>query len=119
EILNFMQRHNEAYEIIKRIAEQEIGDRIPEHEIHARILTQLSRAELGMEKATDAFLSALKAHDVYQKILSKRNALVVTDVDYASTLVTKADVLYKQKQYDEALEDYNKAETIFLNKYGK
>ena len=48
EILNFMKEYNKSYEIIKRIQKQEISTGHADHEIHARILTQLSNAEFGL-----------------------------------------------------------------------
>ena len=48
EILNYQQKFQEAYKISKRIYEQERQLIKEDHEIHARILIQLSRAELGL-----------------------------------------------------------------------
>jgi tetratricopeptide (TPR) repeat protein len=118
EILNYMVDFSRSYEIIKAIAEQSISNNKPEHEIHARILVQLSRAELGLGLIDNALKHAVIARDIFQKEITKYNITSITNPELAAALVAKADALFKKNQLDEALEAYNEAEIIYSRIYG-
>ena len=119
EILNFMGEYNKSYEIIKRIQKQEISGGHTEHEIHARILTQLSRAELGLGLKLEALNNASRACDIFQKEIDKYKIDNILNTDFAIALVIKGNTLAVNKKYDEALRLYNEAETIYFKRYGE
>jgi len=89
EILNFMEEYKKSYEIIKRIQRQEISNNHAEHEIHARILTQLSRAELGLGLIEDALNNANIACNIFQQEIEKYKIDTVLNTDFAIALVIK------------------------------
>lgn len=117
EILNFMGEYNQSYDIIKRIQKQEISNNHTEHEIHARILTQLSRAELGLELKEDALNNANIACSIFQKEIEKYKIDSVLNTEFATALVIKANALAKNGKSDEALLTYNEAEAIYFRRY--
>lgn len=119
EILNFMKKYNESYEIMKRIQKQEMSEGYVEHEIYARILTQLSRAELGLGLKEAALNSACKACNIFQKEVEKYKIENVLNTDFAIALVIKGNALAANKKYDEALLSYNEAEAIYFKRYGE
>ena len=49
EILNYLARYKEAYKVIHKTFLQEIGDKKPDSELHARILARLAWSELYTE----------------------------------------------------------------------
>lgn len=118
EILNFMKEYNKSYEIIKRIQKQEISSGHADHEIHARILTQLSNAELGLGLKQEALNNANKACDIFQNQADKYKIDNIVDTDFAAALVTQGNALAASEKYDEALLSYNQAESIYFKRYG-
>ena len=118
EILNFMGEYNKSYEIIKRIQKQEISNSHAEHEIHGRILTQLSRAELGLGLKEDALNNANIACSIFQKEIEKYKIDTVLNTDFAIALIIKANALADNQKFDEALLAYNEAEAIYFRRYG-
>ena len=117
EILNFMDEYNKSYEIIKKIQKQEISNNHAEHEIHARILTQLSRAELGLGLKEDALNNANIACSIFQKEIEKYKIDTVLNTDFAIALVIKGNALAEKGKFDEALLSYNEAEAIYFKRY--
>ncbi len=118
EILNFMGEYTDSYKIIKKIKEQEIPDNHPQHEIHARILTQLSAAELGLGLKEDALNNINIACDIFNREIEKYKIGTVLNTDLAAALVFKGNVLTAYDKFDEALLTYNEAEAIYLRRYG-
>ncbi len=96
EILNYMGNFKDSYEIITMIQRQEISNNQPDHEIHGRILTQLSRAELGLELLNEALEHAVTACNIFQKEIIKYNITSVMNPEFAAALVAKGDVLLKK-----------------------
>ena len=117
EILNFMEEYKKSYEIIKRIQKQEISNNHAEHEIHARILTQLSRAELGLGLKKDALNNANIACNIFQQEVEKYKIDTVLNTDFAIALVIKGNALAENGRFDEALLTYNEAEAIYFRRY--
>ena len=118
EILNYMGNFKDSYEVITMIQRQEMSNKQPDHELHGRILTQLSRAELGLGLLDKALEHAVKACNIFQKEIIKYNITSVMNPELAAALVAKADALLKKNQLDEALESYNEAEIIYFRIYG-
>lgn len=118
EILNFMKEYNKSYEIIKRIQKQEISSGHADHEIHARILTQLSNAELGLGLKQEALNNANKACDIFQKEINKYKIDNIVNTDFAAALVTQGNALAASEKYDDAFISYNRAESIYFKRYG-
>lgn len=119
EILNYMARYRESNDVISAIYSQEIGDKVPESELHGRILVQLSRAKLGLGNIDEAFKYAKIACSLFEKDIHKYNIKTVLNTEYAAALVAKANALVAKKDYVSALESYNEAEIIYFRKYGE
>jgi hypothetical protein len=117
EILNYMGKYKKSYKIIKRIKEQEASLHSDEHEMQARILIQLSRAELGLGLVDSALTSATAACNIYQKIIDNYNITAVINIDFAAALVAKGDALYKKNEFAQALAAYNAGEIIYFRRY--
>jgi tetratricopeptide (TPR) repeat protein len=118
EILNYMGNFKDSYEVITMIQRQEMSNKQPDHELHGRILTQLSRAELGLGLLDKALEHAVTACNIFQKEIIKYNITSVMNPEFAAALVSKGDSLFKKNKLDEAVEAYNEAETIYFRKYG-
>ena len=119
EILNYKGDFKKSYEIIKNIEDQGKKSGYDDHEVIGRILTQLSRAELGKGLINEALSNATEACVVLKKESEKYNNSDNINVDYAAALVAKADATYLNKQPEVALKLYNEAEAIYFNRYGK
>ncbi len=118
EILNYLGEYKKSYEIIKRIYQQEVGDKKADHEIHGRILTQLSRAELGLGLVDAALQHVKAACSIFQKEIEKYQIQSVINTDLAAALVAHGDVLLQKNNRKKALEIYNVAEAIYHRRYG-
>lgn len=119
EILNYLGRYKESYEIAKRLYKKERDNIKEDHEIHASILVQISRAENGMGAHKDALLHAAEAKEIYTKDKNRKNKnlLESEDIDLALSYVAEGDSLADLEKYELALESYAVAETIFYNRY--
>jgi hypothetical protein len=111
EILNVLGEYDQAYSIIKKIFDQEIGDKTPDHELHARLLIPLASVEANLGKLDMALLHIDQACRVFQTDNTEVNT------DYASALVAKGDILAKQQKFKAALESYFQAEKVYHNRY--
>lgn len=118
EILNYAKDYQNSYKIIKKLEQKEQSNNNTEHEIYARILTQLSRAELGVELIDEALDHSTKACDIFQKEINKYNIVATMNPEFAAALVAKGDALYKKNEFDKSLEVYNEAEAIYFRIYG-
>ena len=118
EILNYAKDYQNSYKIIKKLEQKERSNNNTEHEIYARILTQLSRAELGLELIDEALDHATKACNIFQKEIDKYNIVSTLNPEFAAALVAKGDALYKRNEFDRSLEAYNEGEAIYFRIYG-
>lgn len=118
EVLNYMEKFKDSYDIIKQAAKESMPDGQAVHELHARILVQLSRAELGLGMVDEALEHAATACDIFQKEMDKYNITAVTNPEFATALVAKGDALFKKNRFDESLTAYNEAEAIYFRTYG-
>jgi tetratricopeptide (TPR) repeat protein len=116
EILNYQEQYNNSYKIIKKIIEQEKDSGFDDHEVKARMFTQLSRAELGLGQIDSAFAHADDACKILQNNQYGNYANI--NVEYAAALVAKADVLLYKGVFVDAMQAYSKAEAVYLNRYG-
>lgn len=120
EILNFMGLFSTAQQISKRIYDQETNSIKDEHEIHSRILTQLSRAELGLGKFDEALIYIDKAINILTKKDKITDSVELSNshnTDLASALLVKAEILASMGNQLLSLEFYSMAETVFYNRY--
>ena len=118
EVLNYMEKFKDSYDIIKQAAKETMPDDQAIHELHARILVQLSRAELGLGMVDEALEHATTACDILQKEMDKYNITAVTNPEFSAALVAKGDALFKKNKFDESLTAYNEAEAIYFRTYG-
>ena len=119
EILNYKKDFENSHKVISEIYRQEIGDKIPDHEIHARILVQSFRAKLGLSIFAEALTDADLACRIYNQENQKYNITTIFNPEYAAALIANGDVLVALKKYKEALECYDEAEAIYLRRYGQ
>ncbi|MES2215232.1 MAG: tetratricopeptide repeat protein [Pseudomonadota bacterium] len=117
EILNYLGKHDEAYKISGRLYKQETEIFKEDHEIHARILVQLSRAELGMGNIKRAVEYVTSAKAIYAKLSPVKDISALTDTKIAAAFVTEGDALASLGKVNEAAEVYATAETIYFNAY--
>lgn len=119
EILNYMGKYNEALAIATKIYEQETKSADASHEIHGRILAQLSRANNGKENYTKALENAEKAINIYHVLfnLNSKNILEANSTSLAAAYSAKADALSSLDRIEESMEAYSLAETIYYNVY--
>lgn len=117
EILNSIQKYDEAYQISKTLYDREIGNKKPNHEFHARILTPLAEAENNIGQTKIALRHIEDAREVFSGIRGV-DSNFITNTDYASALVVKGDILLKLNKSKEAVDAYLKAVGIFANRYG-
>jgi hypothetical protein len=114
-----MEKFKDSYDIIKQAAKESMPDGQAIHELHARILVQLFRAELGLGMVDEALEHAATACDIFQKEMDKYNITAVTNPEFATALVAKVDALFKKNQFDKSLAlAYNEAEAIYFRNYG-
>jgi hypothetical protein len=120
EILNFLGQFQKAYNVSKRIYDQETENIKTEHEIHARILVQLSSAELGLGYLDQALINARKAVNIYMRNdgVDDYNQLSIShNTDLASALVVEGESLAALGEITESMKSYATAETIYYNRY--
>jgi hypothetical protein len=111
EILDSLGDHVSAYGIIKRVFDEQIGDKAPNHELQARILTTLASIEANLDKLDDALKHIEQACQIFQ------NGNTEISTDYAASLSVKGYTLAKKNQYKAALKNYLVAEKIYRNRY--
>ena len=117
EILNNLQNFQDAYQIMTELYKKEHNRNTNEYLI-ARILTQLARSELGLNKIEEARSHA----SLVKKILLTKPENTNTsqdskDTELASILVVKGDISAVTDNFKEAIEYYETAEKIYRNAY--
>jgi len=117
EILNYLQNFQEAYQIMTELYKKE-HDRSTNEYLLARILTQLARSELGLNKTEEAMSHA----SLVEKILLTKpeNATPPQDskdTELASILAVIGDISAATNNFKEAIEYYETAEKIYRNAY--
>ena len=119
EALNYLSKYNQAYEIINKVYKQQKEIIKDEHEIHARILIQLAKSELGLKKIHDAEIHILHAKDFYinDPLRTNKDIQNSIDIDLADALIVLGDVYNEKQNYQQAIVNYQLAEKIFNNCY--
>lgn len=117
EILNNLQNFQDAYQIMTELYKKE-RDRNTNEYLIARILTQLARSELSLNKIEEARDHA----SLVEKILLTKPENTNTpqdskDTELASILVVKGDISAITNNFKEAIEYYETAEKIYRNAY--
>ena len=117
EILNNMENFQDAYQIMTELYKKE-HDRNTNEYLIARILTQLAKSELGLNKIEEAKNHASLAEKI---LLTKPENINTpqdsTDADLAGILVTRGDILAITDDFTGAIECYETAEKIYRNVY--
>jgi tetratricopeptide (TPR) repeat protein len=111
DVLNGLAKYGEAYGIIKKVFDQQIGDKTPDHELQARLLTTLAGVEANLGKFEDGLKHIEQACAVFQ------NGNTEINTDYAAALAVKGHVLAGKNEYKEALASYLEAEKVYKNRY--
>jgi DNA-binding CsgD family transcriptional regulator len=119
EILNTMGNYNQALPIIERIYNQELLGKNANHEFHARLLTTLASSQASLGKLEAALKHINQACEIFENEMQKYANHNANNSDHAAALVVKGDVLFKKNDFKEAVNSYNKAEDIYLNRYGE
>lgn len=122
EILNSMGKFQKAYDILKKIYEQEIKNIKGEHEFHARILTELANSELGLGRNTEALEHAKKALEIRKsedQLINDYEYASYYDADMAAANVTLGDALAANgAEVKDITAAYSRARMIYNNRYG-
>jgi len=111
EVLNSLARYYEAYLIIKKVFDQQIGDKVPDHEFQARILTTLASVEANLSKLDDGLKHIEQACAIFQ------NGNAQFNINYSAAVEIKGSILAKKGQYKAALESYLESEKAYRNRY--
>lgn len=117
ELLNYIGDYQESYNIIIKIEQRNKSNNNTDHEIYARIITQLSNAELGLGLVDEALNHAVEACKIFQNEVDKYN-ITIPHQKFAAALTAKGNALYKKGYFVESLEAYNAGEVIYSNLYG-
>ena len=114
-ILNSLNNFQEAFDITNDLYANHFNLLIDNINDHADILTQLSRAELGLGKVKEALEHAEKAINLI--INEKMDLETSENIFLAEAFLTYGNASFKLNGYEKALDSYNKAEKIFKNSY--
>jgi hypothetical protein len=117
-ILNCMKNYQKAKEIILRISNR-VNFKVQEDDSIAITLAELSIAELGLNNDKALALDyAEQANDVFKKNKSRNQDILFSKNIYlARVMVTRANALSAMGKFQEAIEEYLIAETIYYNRY--
>lgn len=119
EILNSLGKYQEAMSQAKELYEMHNVVTIKDHEVFARIYTQMSRAELGLGNTNKALEYAQKATSIFINDPSRPNQHLATspDTELAKAFFAEADALTALGQNENAVHSYLKAEMLYWNNY--
>ena len=87
------------------------------HEVLAKILVQLARAELGLGKLELASQHIKIAILFFEQEFKELNQKHPINDKYAAALTTRGDILSLQEDFENAIKDYLFARKIYLNRY--
>lgn len=123
QILNYMTNYSNAYEVIYTNVYQHLKNKKKEEIspiLLARTLTELSRSELGLNRAVEAFDHAEEAINILMEEEARNNRDIDNsrDVYVAPALVAKGDALATLGRIEESLNNYKLAKNIYWNIYG-
>ena len=117
EILNYMEEFQEAYDICINLYKKESKNFKNMHEILARILVQLSRAELGLGKQELALQHIQEAISFFeQEYVELKHKHQIND-KYAAALTARGDILVSLEKLEDAIRDYSSAKRVYFNRY--
>jgi tetratricopeptide (TPR) repeat protein len=120
-ILNYMQRYEEAHEVINTNIYQHIKNKKKETSslIKARTLIEFARAEVGLRKISEALEHAQEAVSLLTYDEEKNNIDVSNskDVYLASALAVEGDALAALGKIKEAIDNYKLAKNIYFSLY--
>lgn len=121
EILNYLKKFQEAYDISKKVYDVIRNKNLQEitSSTLAYNLTELSRAELGLKLTKEALMHSEEAVNMLVQDQERNNQAIdnSTDIFLASALVAKGEVLYALGRIDEAISNYKLAKNIYWNVY--
>lgn len=118
-ILNLVGKHDAAYVQAKQLYDMNFGVKKVDHEIFARIFTQMAQAKLGLGNADQAMDYVNKAVSIFLHD-EKRNPKsdnFLYDPDLAFSYVVQGDIFVKQNKLKQALESYRNAQNIYAHLY--
>lgn len=117
EILNFLQRYDEAIKQAEFLYNMHGFDPTDTSVFLSRIYTQMAKSYAGLQNFNKAIkYSTIAVNIVAQNIDTEllRNS---TDIEIAKTYVVYADIISKKKPSEEAISYYEIAEGIYQNAY--
>ena len=119
EILNTLGKYNEAYNQAKQLYEMHKPTKQENHEIFARIYTQLARSELGLGQVDEALKSITKAIVIFlsDEQRNLKEADYSEDPDLAASYVVEGDIFFAADNLKQAIESYKKAQTVYFYLY--
>jgi tetratricopeptide (TPR) repeat protein len=120
EILIKLGRLQEAYPIAKELYEKSMLHFDGNHELQARILTELAIAELELNQlklSEEHINQAIEILFSHNAILVKSENILYKNDDLAYMYVVKGDLEYKKQNFKYAFEHYKAALNIFQLRY--
>ena len=119
EILNILQNYQEARDQLKQIYDIQQASKKEDHEIFARIYTQIAKNELGLGNIDKALEYITKAIELFlaDEQRNPKEAEYLNDPDLAASYVVQGNIYFFQDNLRQAIESYKKAQIIYFYLY--
>lgn len=122
QILNALERSNDAKEQTLFLYDMHIASKPDTHEIFGKIYNELAVAELNLlkqEKALNLINKAINIFLVNQLRIPKQlqDQDLIFDQDLALSYTIRGNILSKLNRFEEAIVDYRRAQKIYYNAY--
>ena len=112
EIYNIQYKYQEAIDQLNKLYKMQEPCKKPDHEIFARIYTQIAKSKLGLNDIEAANKNIDRAISIY---LADKNSLDADNhPDLAATYIVKGDIEFTNNKYGDALNAYKKARMIYF-----
>jgi tetratricopeptide (TPR) repeat protein len=121
-LLNFLHRHDEAYEVVNKLytSLQAIQKNKVSSALLVRTLTELARAKIGLKQAKEGLEYASEAVNILIKDQERNQNNIENskDILLANALMVKGEALKESGDNIEAVKNYKLSKHIFENAYG-
>ena len=119
EILNILQNYQEARDQLKQIYDIQQASKKEDHEIFARIYTQIAKNELWLGNIDKALEYITKAIELFlaDEQRNPKEAEYLNDPDLAASYVVQGNIYFFQDNLRQAIESYKKAQIIYFYLY--
>ncbi len=119
EILNILQNYQESRNQLKQVHDIHKTSKKEDHEIFARIYTQIAKNEFGLENIDKALEYIKKAIEIFltDNQRNPKEAEYLNDPDLAASYVVQGNIYFFQNNFNQAIESYKKAQIIYFYLY--